>query len=147
MLRRTARGGIGATGKVVLITVAVAATGFLGREAYRSLQHRWLLDRVRRAYLAAECTVTSKDVLISAHTGRAHGRDRHRDTHAVFEPIVRYRYRVGSHWFESVRFSPDPPIEHQRERIDELLRRYAVGQSYPCWYDPERPDQAVLERP
>lgn len=132
---------------VVLVAIAVAGAGLLAGAAYRALQHRWLLDRVRRVYVAGECTVISKDVRVSMHSSRAHGRDRHRDIHAVFEPVVRYRYRVGSRWLESDRFSPDPAMEHDRKRIDELLGRFDVGKSYPCWYDPERPDQAVLERP
>lgn len=145
--KRPARGGISRTAKIVVVIFALAGAGLAARGAYRAWRHRWLLDRVRRAYVAAECTVTAKDVRISMHIGRAHGRGRRRDTHAVFEPLVRYRYRVGSRWLESDRFSPDPPIEHQRERIGELLKRYDVGRSYRCWYDPERPDQAVLERP
>ena len=132
---------------VVLVAIAVAGASLLARATYRAWQHRRLLDRVGRAYVAGECTVMSKHVRTSMHTSRAHGRDRHRDTHAVFEPVVKYRYLVGSRWLESDRFSVDPPTEHKRERIDELLRQYEVGKRYPCWYDPERPDQAVLARP
>lgn len=33
-----------------------------------------------------------------------------------------------------------------RERSEELLARFEIGQDYPCWYDPRNPERVVLAR-
>lgn len=128
-----------------IAAIAAVVVAFLGRGAYQRVQHRRLLERVGEIYVAGECTVTSKDVHTIMHTG-SRRRDGQRRTHAAFEPLVRYRYRAGGRDLQGERFSPEPTGEHDRTRIEELLRRYEVGQTYPCWYDPDRPEEAFLER-
>lgn len=135
----------GPAAKWLLGATVALAVAFAGRGAYQRVQHRRLLARVQQAYVRADCSVTSKEVHVTTHLDRGRKQGQRR-THAVFEPVVRYRYRVGERDFEGERFSPEPPREHERARTEELLRRYEVGKTYPCWHDPDRPDEAFLER-
>ena len=134
-------------GGMLLALIVVAIVGAGGHVAYRGVLARRLRERVQTSYVATECTVLTKEVKMSSHSGRVHGRDRHRDLHAVFEPLVTYRYAVQGRGFEGNRFSVDPPVEHERERVVERLNGYEVGGKYPCWYDPDAPGEAVLNKP
>ena len=86
------------------------------------------------------------DVSASSHSGRAHGRDRHRDAHPVYGPAIRYSYRVNGQAFESSRYSLTPSLEHDRAVTAQLLERYRPGTIQRCWFDPEAPAESVLAR-
>ena len=145
--RPTRRELFGPAAKWTFGAVATVIVAFVGAEALPRLQRRRLVERVRHTYVAGECTVTSKEVHVTTHVGPGWNRSyEERNAHPAFEPLVRYRYRVGGRDLEGDRFSPKPPSEDDRTRIERLLRRYEVGTVYPCWHDPERPEDAFLER-
>jgi hypothetical protein len=60
-------------------------------------------------------------------------------------PIIRYEYQVGSQRYDSSKFSVDNfsgGVGHCRA----LVRRYPLGQNVKVFYNPDNPEQAVLER-
>jgi Protein of unknown function (DUF3592) len=58
---------------------------------------------------------------------------------------VRYTYHVGGVTYVGTRLAFAPRWINRRDTIDNLARRYAVGASVDVRYDPDQPDQAVLE--
>ena len=140
------RGAWAWVARALLSLVVATLVGALGSAGYRAFRDRQLRNRVESAYVEASCTIVSADVSASSHSGRAHGRDRHRDAHPVYGPEVRYSYRVNGQAFESSRYSLTPSVEHDRAVTEQLLERYRPGTNQPCWYDPEAPAESVLAR-
>jgi Protein of unknown function (DUF3592) len=61
-----------------------------------------------------------------------------------YHPEIKIQYEVGGRKYEvwtkgAIRgFSPD------RAAQQAIVDSFRVGATYPCWYDPDRPDQAIL---
>ena len=71
------------------------------------------------------------------------------DTGYVYAAEIAYTYTVGSACYTGrrVRFSePGYGPGAQRDSVLLTVRRYPVGQPMPVYYDPRRPELAVLER-
>jgi hypothetical protein len=120
----------------VLGLVGVVLAGLAVRAIHSLWAERQLRERIAAEYVETGCTVLASDVRTEQHSGRAHGSDQHRDIHATFAPLVRYRYRVSDRSYESERFAADPPLEHERARVDVLLRAYPAGGGVPVLVRP-----------
>ncbi len=68
--------------------------------------------------------------------------DRHGDT---YKPVVRYEYMVSGHRYTSQRVNimQDSASYSWAERV---VDRYPVGRKCKAWYDPQKPQEAVLDR-
>ena len=58
---------------------------------------------------------------------------------------VRYVYRVGDLDYVGTRLAFAPRWLGSQYTVDALARRYAVGAAVQVRYDPDQPDEAVLE--
>lgn len=58
-------------------------------------------------------------------------------------PRVAYTYSVGEKSYASERISF--AAGYRPKEVDEVLNRYAVGQSVPVYYPPTKPAEAVLQ--
>ncbi len=58
-------------------------------------------------------------------------------------PRIGYTYSVGDKSYTSERISF--VAAYRAKEVDEVMSRYAVGQSVPVYYPPEKPAEAVLE--
>jgi hypothetical protein len=64
-----------------------------------------------------------------------------------FVVAVRYEYTVGGRRYEAGRIAFGPPTPYAHGEAAERVReRYPVGGAVTVYYDPQRPDDAVLER-
>ncbi len=97
-----------------------------------------LLERWRAAdWTPARCTVLDSRVVS--------GRDSEGDE--VHRAKVRYRYRVGGRTYKGTRIQLSAWGEtSSRARAEEVRDRYPAGGEVSCFYDPARPENAVLER-
>lgn len=71
-------------------------------------------------------------------------------THA-YTPVIHIEYQVDgvNHrtWtYEHPAANWTIGVSGNEEYADEVFNKFAVGTSYPCWYDPEDPAEAVLVR-
>ena len=68
--------------------------------------------------------------------------DRHGDT---YKPVVRYAYTINGNRYTSQRVNimQDSASYSWAERV---VDRYPVGRKCKAWYDPQRPQEAVLDR-
>jgi hypothetical protein len=63
-----------------------------------------------------------------------------------YKPEIKIQYEVGGRKYEVWTnaaiggFSPD------RAAQQAIVDSYRVGATYPCWYDPDRPETAILVR-
>ncbi len=80
---------------------------------------------------------------------RSQGRQCATDTGYVYFADIAYEYTVGAQRFvgQRVRFSePGYGPGAQRDRAMLTIQRYPVGHPMAVYYDPRRPEAAVLER-
>ena len=101
--------------------------------------------RVNNRYVEASCVVLDRRVESrSMDVAAPKGQEvKHQD---VYRPEIQVRYEVKGRKFETwcyhggVMFSPD------RAAQQAIAESFQVGMTYPCWYDPDRPEQVILVR-
>jgi hypothetical protein len=64
----------------------------------------------------------------------------------VYRPEFQIRYRAGNKYYETSTYNITGESTSGRAHKEEILSRYEMGQTYPCWYDPANPQVAVLVR-
>jgi hypothetical protein len=108
----------------------------------------FLLDwRANNRYLPNSCVVldrrlaagTSEDVVVRGDVPSTVQRP-------SYHPEIRIRYEVGGReyrvWTYSALVRPSP----DRAAQQAIVESFRVGGTYPCWYDPDRPERAILVR-
>lgn len=66
------------------------------------------------------------------------------DTEVTNEPFVEYEYTVGGRKYRCSRITIGEKIAGTE--LEEVLGRYPVGKAVTVFYDPARPERALLER-
>jgi hypothetical protein len=63
-----------------------------------------------------------------------------------YHPEIKIQYEVAGRKYEV--WTYDAVFRFSTDRVAEqaIVDSFLVGATYPCWYDPERPDRAVLVR-
>ncbi len=63
-----------------------------------------------------------------------------------YRPEIKIQYEVNGRKFES--WSYDATGNHSPDRAAQqaIANSFQVGATYPCWYDPDRPERAILVR-
>jgi hypothetical protein len=109
---------------------------FGGLLSWQPLSHFLAL----RSYQQAKCTIISKDLTYSNY----HDDQTDNDT-TTYSPEFTYVVHEPSGATVRVQgYGIDQPSFDQRSDAGAILARYAVGQTYPCWYEPAHPEHAVL---
>ncbi len=91
--------------------------------------------RVNQEFVEANCTVLEKRLIIM--------QDRNG---VVYRPEFLIRYGVGDRQYEARTYDITSASTSGRAAKEEILNKYDVGARYPCWYDPNAPQIAVLVR-
>ena len=128
--------------------VAFILAGLVLPLSWRALRDSIRAYDVRHRYKQTVCTVVSTKLGTEAAT-HLHGGHRHGAAEQVvlYTPQVRYTYSVAGRVYESSAFSAESRATEDRAAAETVLARYRAGAEYPCWYDPNRPEDAILERP
>jgi hypothetical protein len=63
----------------------------------------------------------------------------------TYRPMVIYAYSIGPVRFMSSRIAFHPLASSSRSAATEFVERYPVGKTVQVFYDPQDPEQAVLE--
>jgi Protein of unknown function (DUF3592) len=64
----------------------------------------------------------------------------------IYQPDIRYAYRVGGHEHEGERVKLlDDSRTARRSKVDAIVNRYPVGAAVAVRYDPTKPGCALLE--
>lgn len=64
---------------------------------------------------------------------------------AVFSPMVRYQYTLGSRTYTGMRITFSP-VQYTRQKADQAAHRYPPSTPVTVYYDPLHPEEAVLEQ-
>lgn len=73
------------------------------------------------------------------------GSSRRTSTTEMFRPQIRYRYQVDGREFSGTRVWAVDYSSSGRGEMQAVVDRYPVGQAAQVHYDPEKPENAVLE--
>ncbi len=84
-------------------------------------------------FVERQCVVVSKELIVPHFRGG-------------YKPHISIRYSVNGQEFEATTFGANDNWGHARSEAQYILARFAVGQKYPCWYDPNDPANVVLAR-
>lgn len=92
------------------------------------------------SYEKTTCAIVDKKIRWSTgNTGRTKSK--------IFEPLVSVRYDVRGKMIVSAGSLAKGAFLSSRERsAEKRLARYELGRSYPCWFDPDDPQEFVLKR-
>lgn len=63
-----------------------------------------------------------------------------------YHPEINIRYDVGGRNYEVWTYGPFVSPSTDRDFQRAIVDSFRVGATYPCWYDPDRPESAVLVR-
>jgi hypothetical protein len=107
----------------------------------------WLIPdwRANHRYVANSCLVLDKKLdettmeVVAAKTGA-------RSQQTSYYPEFKIRYEVGGRKYETWTYEAIKIHSTDRVAQQRILDTFQVGETYPCWYDPDRPDKAVLVR-
>jgi hypothetical protein len=72
------------------------------------------------------------------------GRRRDSEGAIIYEPVVRYAYQVGNRTLEGRRITSDCGAGALAWGL-RMLKTFRPGSEVPVYYDPARPDMAVLQ--
>lgn len=64
----------------------------------------------------------------------------------AYRPSVRIRYAVNGRDYEVWAHDTFGAFNTDKAAVQARLELFRVGATYPCWYDPDRPEEAVLDR-
>ena len=122
-------------GLFILISVALFVF-FVG--AFSQLQR----------YQAESCTITSKQLLQEeekeTHTSNGH---RSTTTKTVYAPDFQFTVQAADGCrYPAQGYDALGTSSSDRTSQQAIVNQYTVGKTYPCWYNPEYPTQAVLTR-
>jgi hypothetical protein len=91
--------------------------------------------RVNQEFVATSCIVLDKQlVTLQDRNG------------TVYRPEIHIRYTVDGRTYEARTYNITGESTSGRAHKEEILNRFEIGQRYTCWYDPGRPQTAVLVR-
>jgi Protein of unknown function (DUF3592) len=95
-------------------------------EQYTQLSH----------YAQGHCTILSWHVLTNTLKNRT-----------TYRPQFTYSVQTASgQHYEATGYSVDTSYSDDQAGLQAIIDRYALGKSYPCWYNPTDPSQAFLSR-
>lgn len=106
----------------------------------------WLLPdwRVNNRYIASSCQVLDKKLesqLFDVPGGPNKG-----VKEESYRPALKIQYEASGRKIETWAYDGGIIYSPNRASQQAIIDSFQVGATYPCWYDPDRPDQAVLVR-
>lgn len=98
--------------------------------------------RVNHHYVTGTCEVLETRLA----SKRFLSGDPERETRESYRPEIKIQYEVGGRTFESWTYDASGVYSSDKAAQQALVDGFKVGSTYPCWYDPDHHDQAVLVR-
>ncbi|MEX0939011.1 MAG: DUF3592 domain-containing protein [Pirellulales bacterium] len=131
--RRTGSKRLGSYGEALFFLCVLA----MGAAGLYVMLAEWILPewRANQHFAEAECTV------LGTRVGT-----RQVDNGIQYYPEVWIRYRAQSQQREAWTYKLAPVYVGDRPAAEALIEGFEVGQTYPCWYDPQNAERAVLVR-
>ena len=106
----------------------------------------------QQGYSSGQCTITARQLqhevtTTTNTTGNGNTTTTITKTEDVYAPSFEYRVRTADgRTYTADSYDGSDSYTSDRAGQQTIVDRYNVGQSYPCWYNPANPTQAVLVR-
>jgi hypothetical protein len=94
--------------------------------------------RANHSYLPNTCVVLAKRLDQRMSEGES--------PRPVYHPSLKIRHAVEGRSFELWTYDAIPMYGPDQAANQAILDGFAIGATYPCWYDPDRPERAILVR-
>jgi hypothetical protein len=122
----------------------LAGCGFLGLMG-GSLLLEW---RANNRYLSNSCVVLDGRLAIgtSDHVVEVADGVPRTEPRPSYRPEIKIQYEVGGRKYEVWTKGSIGGLSSDRAAQQAIVDSFRVGATYPCWYDPDRPDRAILVR-
>lgn len=117
---------------VIFAVLAAAGAGVLAIVLNTMTIAEW---RANHEFIETRCTLVSKRVAQVETDGLVR-----------YRPEFTIRYSIGGQERETTAFEAAEVYMTDEQSCLQKLEDFAQGGSYPCWYDPQDPSHAVVER-
>ena len=84
--------------------------------------------------------------ITESYVRESHSQDSDGYTSTSYYPEVRYRYQVMGAEYQGKRIAFGGDVGGSHKKARQMLTPYPVGQRMTVYYDPNSPEEAVLER-
>jgi len=85
-------------------------------------------------------------IIVKSQISRSSSTDSDGDTSYTYSPDVAYEYSVIGQTFQGKRISFDTISSGSQKNAERVVSRYQVGAPVTVSYDPQKPQESVLER-
>jgi hypothetical protein len=103
--------------------------------------------KANNRYLPASCVVLDRRLATGTVPDVVVEGDLHRPVERpAYHPEIKIQYVVGGRKYEVWTYSAIARFSTDRVGQQAIVDSFRVGATYPCWYDPDRPDRVVLVR-
>ena len=126
--------------KNLLMTIAFLAAG-IGVAAWGFMNLSTAMES--RSWPTAEGKIISSSVSKKSETYT--DSNRRRKTRTLYEAQVRYDYKVGGRSLIGGRITMADSSSSSESRAKKIIKRYPPGSACTVYYNPDKPEQAVLE--
>jgi hypothetical protein len=126
--RSAIRAGVLATFTVVFVLACLLVCG-----ALLLAVPNW---RANNRYVAGTCEVLDKKLAKGAFFRGG----------VAYKPDIKIRYEVNGRKYVLWTYEAINSFDRDQPSQQAIVDGYRVGSTYPCWYDPEHPESAVLVR-
>jgi hypothetical protein len=96
----------------------------------------WLPLRTHLQYVETTCVVLDKR--LEQEAGRRQGKNS--------RPLIHIEYSAGGRRYRVWTYDATGMFTNLHDSNRAVLQQFEKGQRYPCWYDPDDPEHAVLTR-
>ncbi len=101
--------------------------------------------RINNRYREGTCVVLDRRIHSSALEAPP-GRNPPVQKHILYRPEIKIQYEVNGRTLETWCYDGIGTASDNRGSQQVIADSFKVGATYPFWYDPDRPEQAVLRR-
>ncbi|MCK5685392.1 DUF3592 domain-containing protein [bacterium] len=118
-------------GKIIFVLIGLAMLA----GSYAMFQQQARLDTFKET----KCVITSSKVgvSISKKSGKKS---------KMFRPKILFKYEVDGKKFESDTYAISKTSTSSRKWPEGIVARYKENTEHPCYYDPQEPEDCVLNR-
>jgi hypothetical protein len=89
--------------------------------------------RANNQFVEHTCVIVGKELTVPHFRGG-------------YKVHISIRYAVNGQELQATTYEANDNWGHSRSDAQAILDRFEVGREYSCWYDPDDPAKAVLER-
>ena len=101
---------------------------------------------VDRSFVEGRCEIIGKELIEEERRSRSSAKPGSTKRRTYYRPEFHIRYEVSGSPLEARAWRIVKSSSRSETSQRQVLDRFEVGKTYPCWYDPADPSRVVLEK-